>query len=238
MGMTDPNLAFIQLFEDLKSEINRRAGEPRSPSLELDRAAQRDKAVKKHQRRIRYIREIRDVIQHPQYTGPYPAVQITESFLDQVSQLLNTLTNPRRASSICVKRGDLFVVDTTGNVRETIDVMREKKFSHIPILDDHDILLGVFNEAAIFDYFYSDDVIDAQHDLTMSTILQHCSLDANHTETFRFVRPTAIVDDLIAQFTTVAGPSTRVGALFVTPSGNGSDPITGMVTPWDVLASA
>lgn len=36
MGMTDPNLAFIQLFEDLKSEINRRAGKPRSPSLELD----------------------------------------------------------------------------------------------------------------------------------------------------------------------------------------------------------
>jgi hypothetical protein len=133
MGMTDPNLAFIQLFEDLKSEINRRAGKPRSPSLELDRAAQRDKAVKKHERRIRYIREIRDVILHPQYTGAYQAVQITEPFLDQVSQLLNTLTNPQRASSICVKRGDLFVLDTTGNVRETIDVMREKKFSHIPV---------------------------------------------------------------------------------------------------------
>ncbi len=43
-------------------------------------------------------------------------------------------------------------------------------------------------------------------------------------------------DEIIAAFTKVGSDLTRVGALFVTPSGKPTEPITGMITPWDVLA--
>jgi len=120
---------------------------------------------------------------------------------------------------------------------EIADAMRVKKFSHVPILDDHGRLLGVFNEAAIFDCFCSDEIIDASRDLPVSTILKLYRLDANHTETFAFVRPTATESDLVNTFTKIEGPFKRIGALFVTPSGKRTEPITGMITPWDVLAS-
>ena len=66
--------------------------------------------------------------------------------------------------------------------------------------------------------------------------MPHCSLKANHTETFGFVRQTTAEDDLIAKFTNLAGNFARVGALFVTPSGKVTEPLTGMLTPWDVLS--
>lgn len=234
--MTDLNLAFIQTFEALKAEINRRAGNQDSHSLELDTAARRDPAVAKHDRLIRYIRDVRNTLQHPQHNTRAHALQVTTLFLDEVRGILEALENPPRACSLCVKRGDLYVTRVSDTVGSVTDVMRAKSYSHIPILDDQDKVLGVFNEAAVFDYFCSDDIIDARRDLTISEILRHCSLDANHTETFGFVRPTATADDLIGEFTTVAGTLTRVGALFVTPSGKRSEPITGMVTPWEVLA--
>lgn len=233
--MTDLNLAFAQTFEALKEEINRRAGVQDSHNLELDLAARCDRAVVKHQRLIRYIRDVRNALQHPRHNSQMPAFHVTELFLNEVRGVLNALQHPPRASSICVKRGDLHVARVSDTIGAVIDVMKAKNFSHIPMLDEQDKVSGVFNEAAIFDYFCSDEIIDAGRDLTISAILRHCSLDANHTEKFGFVRPTATEDDLIAEFTSVAGPLTRVGALFVTPSGKISEPITGMITPWDVL---
>lgn len=234
--MADLNLLFTQTFEALKAEINCRAGNQDSHSLELDLAVRRDRSVAKHERLIRYIRDVRNTLQHPRHNAPEPAIQVTEAFLGEVQGVLNGLQNPPRASSLCVKRGDLYVIRKSDMIGQIIDTMSAKSFSHIPVLDDQDKVLGVFNEAAVFDYFCSDDIIDARRDLTISEIFPHCSLDAKHTETFGFVRPKATEDDLIAEFTTVAGSFTRVGALFVTPSGKRSEPITGMVTPWDVLA--
>ena len=43
-------------------------------------------------------------------------------------------------------------------------------------------------------------------------------------------------DEIIAAFTRVRGDLSRLGALFVTPSGKRIEKMTGMITPWDVLA--
>jgi hypothetical protein len=50
-------------------------------------------------------------------------------------------------------------------------------------------------------------------------ILPHCRLDADHTETFRFVGPRVPLEDLVDMFLALDSPTTRVGALFVTASG-------------------
>jgi hypothetical protein len=69
-------------------------------------------------------------------------------------------------------------------------------------------------------------------------ILRSCRLDANHTETFRFVRPTTPLTELVEMFMAIESPSTRIGAALVTPSGKPSEPLQRLITPWDVLASS
>lgn len=234
--VTDLNHAFIRAFEDLKAEINRRAGIKNSHSLELHLAVGRDRSVAKSERYIRYFRDVRNALQHPNHNAKAHAFQVTEAFVEEVKKLLHVLQNPLKASSICVKRGDLFIARVDDSIGEIADKMKTMAFSHVPILNQDDIILGVFNEAAIFDYFWSDNVIDASRDLTISKILLHCNLNANHTETFRFVRPTTTKDYLVTKFTNLESNSTRIGAIFVTPSGKKSESITGMLTPWDLLS--
>jgi CBS domain-containing protein len=235
--MTDSNAAFIQAYEALKEEINRRAGSDGGARLELEDAIDRDQSVAKHARLIRYIRDIRNALAHPHHRSRVPAVRITAEFLAETTRLLEALQNPPRAHSLCVPRRKLCVADRDQSIAAIADVMRAKRFSHIPILDRKDVLIGVFNEAAIYDYFFSRGAKEQAGALTIEDILAHCRLDAGHTETFGFVHPNATEDAIVARLTAVAGPSTRTGALFVTASGKASDPITGMLTPWDVLAA-
>jgi CBS domain-containing protein len=235
--MTDNNAAFIQAYEVLKDEINRRAGRDGSARLEIEDAIDRDQRVAKRARLIRSIMSIRNILQHPHHTSRGPAFQITREFLAETTDLVQDLQNPPRASSMCIPRGKLCVADRGQTVASIADVMRAKRFSHIPILDRKDVLIGVFNEAAIFDYFFSNGGKEKASALTIEDILAHCRLDAEHTETFGFVGPNATEDAIIARLTAIAGPSTRIGALFVTASGKPSEPITGMLTPWDVLAT-
>jgi hypothetical protein len=72
--------------------------------------------------------------------------------------------------------------------------------------------------------------------MKIKDILRHCRIDAQHTETFKFVRPATQVDDLAEMFKAIETPLTRVGAVFVTPSGKSEEPVHRLVTPWDVIA--
>ncbi len=72
--------------------------------------------------------------------------------------------------------------------------------------------------------------------MTVFEIMESCDLNAAHTETFEFVRPTTTQDELVDLFLTVPTATTRVGAVFVTASGNRNDRLQGMITPWDALA--
>ena len=164
------------------------------------------------------------------------AVLVSKPFLQRVRNLVEALRNPPTASRLSVPRSTLYTVKLTDKIGDVADVMRSESWSHIPILDEKDVVIGVFNEAAIFDYFWTDDVIDARRDMPIKDIECHCSLDANHTETFEFVKPSMREDEIITTFTKVRGDLTRVGAIFVTPSGKPIESITGMITPWDVLA--
>ena len=73
--------------------------------------------------------------------------------------------------------------------------------------------------------------------MTVAEVLPHCRLDAQHTETFRFVAPNTPIDDLIELFRAIETPLTRVGAVFVALSGKPDKPVQRLITPWDVMSS-
>lgn len=229
---------FIRAFEKIKAEVNRRAADPNSRSFEIERASSRDGAVRKNRSLLIYMREVRNTLQHPQHHSAGAAVQITEPFLAETLKLLDYFQNPPTAGLVGVPRKTI----TTGRLTDTLgglaDEMKSGGFSHLPILDDGGAVIGVFNEAAVFDHLWSEPEIIVGRDMKVADIMRHCQLDAGHTETFQFVNPRTSLEDLVAMFLSVASKRTRVGAAFVTASGKSSEPLQRLITPWDVLASS
>lgn len=233
--MSETTERFIRIYEGLVKEVNNRAKMVGSHTFEIEAATQRDQGVRRHRDMLRYIRDIRHALQHPKHKAQGHAVIVSPDFLAEVEGILNYLRNPPSANSVGVSRKDMKTAKLTDQLGELADDMKRTGFSHIPILDDDDVVVGVFNEAAIFDYLWRDAEQIVGRSMAIKDILPHCQLDAQHTESFRFVKPGTSVDELIGMFRAVDTPTNRVGAVFVTVKGRADKPVHRMITPWDVL---
>lgn len=233
--MSSTTEKFIRLYEDLVKEVNQRAGESSSYSFEIERAASRDSTVEKKKNLLRYIRDVRNAIQHPKHRSDGFAVLISESFLAEVLALLNHLKKPLTSGSLGVPRKQIRIARCSDCLGDLADEMRKGGFSHMPILDENDVVIGVFNETAIFHYLWHEAETIVGRGMFVSDVLPHCRLDANRTETFRFVGPRVSIDDLADKFVKVESATTRVGAVFVTASGKSSEKLERLITLWDVL---
>lgn len=139
--------------------------------------------------------------------------------MEEVEGILTYLRNPPTANSVGVTRKDMKTAQLADQLGDLADQMKRTGFSHLPILDEEDVLIGVFNEAAIFDYLWHVDEQIVSRSMTIAEVLPYCRLEAVHTETFKFVGPNTPVDDLIELFRAIETPLTRGSAVFVTLSG-------------------
>lgn len=229
---------FIRLFEQLVAEVNQRAGLPTSRSFEIAEAARRDGAIRKQQNLLKYMRDMRNALQHPQHMSQGHAFVISESFLKETEAVLNHLRNPVKSGNLGVAREEIRTAHLSDRLGELAGDMKANGFSHVPILDDNDVVIGVFNEAAVFDFLWSEDATIIERTMSVKEILPHCRFEADHTETFRFVGPRVLIEDLVDLFRAIQSPTTRVGAVFVTASGKGTEKLQRLITPWDVLGGA
>jgi CBS domain-containing protein len=234
--MSNSTEAFIRTFEDMVREVNKRAGLPSSHALEIDRASERDGAVRKNRALLMYIRDVRNALQHPQHRSDGHALQVSEAFLVEVRGLLNALKNPPTANSVGVARKQIKTAHLTDRLGDLAAQMKRGGFSHLPILDERGAVIGVFNEAALFDYLWAETETIVGRQMRISDIVAHCRLDAGHTEGFIFLAPRTPLDEVVERFAAVASPTNRIGAAFVTASGKRTEPLQRMITPWDVLA--
>lgn len=235
--MREPTESFIRAFEEIAREVNRRAGTPSSHAFEIERASQRDGVVRKNRPLLIYIREIRNALQHPKHRSNGHAIHVSDAFLAETQTLLKHLKNPPTAASVGVPRKQIRTAQPTDQLGHLARQMKQSGFSHLPILDAEDVVIGVFNEAAVFDYLWAETETIVDRQMQIRDIMAHCRLDADHTETFRFVRPGTPLVDLVDMFRAIQ-ETTRVGAAFVTASGKKTEPLQRLITPWDVLATS
>jgi len=222
----------------VKSEVNRRAGTPSSLAFEIERASDRDGLVRKNRQLLVYMRDVRNALQHPRHRSAGGAIEVSRSFLRETKEVLQHLENPPKASDVGVPRKAILTAKVDDSLGDLADQMKRNGFSHIPIVDERDAVIGVFNEAAVFDHLWANDETIIGRDMRVADIFTHCRLDAVHTETFAFVRPRTLLEDLVSMFLALESATSRVGAAFVTASGKNFEPLQRLITPWDVLAGS
>ena len=234
--MSDTTEAFIRAFEEIVGEVNRRAGATHSHAFEIEKAAARDGTARRHRALLLYIRDVRNTLQHPKHRTPGPAIEVTAPFLAEVQALVRQFRSPPTANSVGVARGDIRTAQLHDQLGDLAQMMKRYGFSHVPILDERGAVVGIFNEAAVFDHLWASPETIIGREMRVEEILPHCRIDAGHTETFKFIRPGTLLDDLVGMFMALHSPTTRIGAAFVTASGKPTEPLQRMITPWDVLA--
>lgn len=234
----DQNLRFIQRYERLMNLVNSIAGRSDSTHLELKTASQNSHLISRKFKFIQYIREIRHLLQHPQHNGGDHAIVVSQDLIDNFDELISEIEKPKTAKDLGVPSKDLWCVNLDARVIDVSDKMKSENFSQVPVIDQNDVLIGVFSESSIFSYFGTDEIIDASKNLSIQDIFAHCQLDDQRTEIYRFAHPNTPIHKIYNKFVTTDGNTKRLGAVFVTASGKQTEKVSRMITAWDVLASS
>lgn len=119
------------------------------------------------------------------------------------------------------------------SVIETIEVMREKSYTHIPIMDGKRVI-GIFDENALFCYVADHGIVDLDG-LTFKEIIEYLSLDGREMEVFTIHNRQTYVDELQEEFQKQFDNNKRLGVPFITEHGKPNEAISHMLTAWDVI---
>jgi hypothetical protein len=167
--------------------------------------------------------------------GDY-ALYPSDAMLQLLETVLRKLEHPETTLDIMTPVNSLLVADEDSNVLAMMRSMRERKLSHVPLLE-HRRVASVFSVETIF-----QATLDRQLHVTDKTVMR--DLDAylpfekhlNHA--YRFVEGTADLRAVQAFFDEGYTREGKLKLLLVTEDGRADSPLLGVVTPYDIRCRA
>ena len=183
---------------------------------------------------IRYCQEVRNWLQHESKVNDEFAIIPSDEMIDFIDSLIEKVNSPLRCEDIAIKFERLFWRNMQAGVRDTIQTMHQRGFSHVPILRGGAVV-GVFDENSVFNYLADNCSLSLEGNLKLHNIQKYLELEGRKTERFLFVKPTTYVDDLQEKIHQETKSGNRVVMAFMTATGKQNSQLKGIVTPWDIL---
>lgn len=176
-----------------------------------------------------YCGKIRNLFSH----RPINIIIVSEYAYKLLERLNNMVENPLRAIDICITKNNIYSKSLKDNIKDTIKVMREKTYTHIPIVENNKIV-GVFCEKTLFDYISKEEIssIDLINDF--NDIKQYLNI-ANYSTTIKIVKKDIKIDKIIKIFKESFEMSENLECLFIATDGTTKGDIVGLITIWDIL---
>lgn len=171
--------------------------------------------------------DIRNIVVHNQNI-----IVPSDSFLKQFEILVKRITQPKMVSEIMTQYRDLLTKDMDDRLSDVIDLMKEKGFASIPILDGKDFV-GMFTEKTMFDYLtISNRIVDKN--MNLRSLLPVIDLDKEPRAYFKFINKSMAVDEAYQIFMDDFKLKHQLILLLVTENGKKDEQLLGIVALRDL----
>ena len=184
---------------------------------------------------IRYCQKVRNLLCHEKKVNDSFAVEASASMIEFIEKLIDNIRKRPKCCDIQIKFDNVCWRSLNDTVKDTMTEMRNKLFTHIPILNDDGCVIGVFDENSVFTYIADEEIVAIDETLKFSDIQKYLSLEDREMESFVYVKATSYVDELEEKIESAFNLSKRIGLAFVTASGSNKDKLQGIITPWDII---
>lgn len=186
---------------------------------------------------IKYCQEVRNLLQHRKKLGGGYPVSPSNEMIRFVEDLIERVRKRPKCMDICITFSGLYWATAQGSVRKVLQDMRTRGFTQVPILDKKRVI-GVFDRTSLFDYLADQKGEGLSENLTFEDMMEYLALDRRKTEIFTFHPKDLYVDELQDVFEAQYRKGRRISSAFLTKTGKPSEPLIGMITPWDILGKA
>lgn len=184
---------------------------------------------------IRYCQKVRNLLCHEKKVSDSFAVEASASMIDFIDKLIDNIKKRPKCCDIQIKFADVCWRSLNDTVKDAMTEMRNKLFTHIPILNEDGHVIGVFDENSVFTYIADEEIVAIDESLTFADVQKHLSLEGREMESFVYVKATSYVDELEEKIESAFNMGKRIGLAFVTASGSNKDKLQGIITPWDII---
>ncbi|MBR3319995.1 CBS domain-containing protein [Candidatus Saccharibacteria bacterium] len=223
---------FIELYKELEAAVRITYKIDKKDSV-AHYLTQQDK-FSKYKEDILLCSDTRNLIQHGRTVNNDFIVQPTDQMIKFITSLISKVKNRQKCSDIMIKIGDVYRGSMQGSVSESIDIMKEKAYTHVPILENRKVI-GVFDENSLF--CFVSDGNSVSDSLTFESIKKYLGLNNRECEGFLFAKKNEYVDEIEESMNAAFKKQKRIGMVFVTDTGDEDGKLLGILTPWDIIAS-
>ena len=184
---------------------------------------------------IKYCQDIRNLLSHKKKINGCYAVEPSEAAIDFIEHLIRKVSKRLRCSDIKIDFEDIYWQPLGGNVKRTVRIMNQRQFSQVPILKNK-VVVGVFNDSALFNYLASNENNTLHDDLTFADMLDFISLKNRDSQRVIIFKSRAYVDELEAEFEKEFSYGRRIELTLLTANEKPDEELLGIITPWDIIA--
>ena len=164
----------------------------------------------------------------------HPIAEPHPSIVNQYETILGNIMNPIKALSIAVKIDLIFSASMQDNALEVINVMNEKQFTHVPIINNG-VIEGVFSENVIFSFLAKNEIIMVEKNSTMNEFSDFLHVENHSGEYFEFISRETLLVDIENMANNQINGNKRLGAIFITHNASKKEKCLGMLTAWDLI---
>ena len=226
---------FIEKYKNFESIIRRKYDLKQEESIYSYMKKKQTREFRKYGEELSSFKDIRNFYQHRPRLGSKDWVTPSDEAISKLDEIIEYSKQRKRVMDIAISSDKIYSKRITDSVKPTMKEMREKLFTHVPIIDSGKVI-GIFDENSIFGYLAENEVLlETDDDITFEEIKDYLNIEGREMESFLFVSRNTFVDDLETEFEKAFKRDVRLGAIFVTATGNKKEVVLGMITPWDIL---
>ena len=244
VNFTEEGNKLIDLFKELEEIIRKKCNvsgiitENTTLDSQIKELSKKNSVVRKYQDELMIIKQVRNINTH-QRNDKYGYVVCPNPDMNiKLKTIIDEIKNPPTIynSNICVKRQNMYCRNIDDTIEETIKVMIEKVYTHIPIFEN-DVLVGVFSENTLLDIVNKETGILIGKDTTFRAFQDYLKIENNSSEEFKFISRNKNIYDIEDIFKDYFTRNKRLGCVYITENGKENEKILGMLTAWDIFGN-
>lgn len=182
--------------------------------------------------RLMALRMARNALTHNPMLDGKPIVELNAGVIPFLDDVISRIKKLPAAANILIPKSAVFSASLDDTISSVVEAMLANVYSHVPILDYMDRVIGVFSESTMLEMNKTRIYDDGK--ATLGVVSKFLPCDKHTAEVFRFVPkndPIAHIRHLCAD---ALKKHERIGMMFVTENGKPDEPLLGILTVWDI----
>lgn len=221
-------VAFNKIEKWMKGMIDRK--DHVSFFTAIDLSKKEHSAIRKYEDDLREFGDLRNAIVHHRTDTEYAIAEPHTEIVELIEHIETLLSSPITVGTSFAREVHKFNSDHT--LKEVLRMVRDKNFKHIPVYKDG-VFLGLLTASGIMRWLAAtvEEEFISREITTMDDILKY----EKNGNTFRFIASNTPVYEAEEIFRDSVASGGRLEALLITRNGERDEPLTGIITPIDLI---